>query len=230
MGKLGAVSFDNSVRLSDADRNNAVAALGEALGEGRIDFEEFDKRCATIAKAQYQRELIPLFKDLPQDPIMHTPMDKSGEAFAITGELPVKYYSASEIARAREAGRKPKLGIALISTFAGLFLSPFLITAGIGAGHSILGIGAGLLALLLIPTVWIALFLLKVGPESWHMPSPRQVERERQREIMAMTAEQRALMRAQETQMWAARRQQAGELTGDALELAKRKLGEWNKK
>ena len=33
------------VRLSDLDRSDAVARLSYALGEGRLDSDEFNRRC-----------------------------------------------------------------------------------------------------------------------------------------------------------------------------------------
>jgi len=74
------------------------------------------------------------------------------------------------------------------------------------------------------------LYVAKVGPESWHRPSPRQIERQRMRELKAAGAEERAQMRALEQARWAERRRQASEITGDAMNLAKRKLEQWNQK
>ena len=50
------------------------------------------------------------------------------------------------------------------------------------------------------------------------------------REIQQATAAQRAEQKAIESQMWAQRRQQASELTGEAMNFAKKKFNQWNEK
>ena len=88
----------------------------------------------------------------------------------------------------------------------------------------------GAVAAALIPILWILLYVAKVGPSSWHAPSVRQIEKEQLREIRALTAHERAQQKMIEEKMWADRRMQAGEITGQAMDLAKRKFSEWNKK
>ena len=58
---------------------------------------------------------------------------------------------------------------------------------------------------------------------------PRKIERQQRREILAQTAQERAQQKALEQAQWAERRRQAGELTSEAMNLAKRKLDQWNK-
>jgi hypothetical protein len=54
-----------AVRISDADRETAVARLEEALGEGRITVDEFRQRTEAAYAAVRTGELEPLLADLP---------------------------------------------------------------------------------------------------------------------------------------------------------------------
>lgn len=197
------------IRLSDAERNDAINDLARAVGEGRLSMEEFEERSDDIMRAQTKADLIPVFHDIPSQ--------QSNE---------VKLYSQGDIERAREAGRKPRLTTALVGTF-GLGFGGTAVLATAGGVGMVLG---GLALFTLIPILWIMLYVAKVGPDSWHTPSVRQIERAQQREIRALTAAQRAEQKAIEQQMWAERRQQAGEITGQALDMAKKKFDKWNQK
>lgn len=197
------------MRLSDAERTDAVNDLAQALGEGRLSLDEFEERTDAVMVASTRRELAAVFMDIPT---------KAGSE--------LKVYSQGEVARAFESTRKPRLATAMVGSL-GLFfgaIASFAALSGVTAALT----GTGLL--FLIPALWIMLYVAKVGPESWHRPSLRQIERQRRRELKAATAEERAQMRALEQAQWAERRRQAGEITGDAMNLAKRKLEQWNQK
>jgi hypothetical protein len=56
------------VRISDADREAAVARLEQALGEGRITVDEFRQRAEAAYAAVRSGELEPLLADLPAKP------------------------------------------------------------------------------------------------------------------------------------------------------------------
>lgn len=53
------------IRVSDAERDAAVRALGEHLSTGRIDVAEFDRRCERVIEVRTRGELEALFADLP---------------------------------------------------------------------------------------------------------------------------------------------------------------------
>lgn len=53
------------VRLSDAEREQAVQRLNAALGEGRLDLEEFTQRTDRALACRTRGELDALFADLP---------------------------------------------------------------------------------------------------------------------------------------------------------------------
>jgi hypothetical protein len=54
-------------RVSDADRDRALAELGEALRVGRITADEFDERAGQALAARTGKELTLLLADLPVD-------------------------------------------------------------------------------------------------------------------------------------------------------------------
>ncbi|ACP33932.1 hypothetical protein HMPREF2537_04380 [Corynebacterium sp. HMSC074E01] len=197
------------MRLSDAERTDAVNDLAQALGEGRLTMDEFEERTDAVMQATTRRELAEVFMDIPTK---------------ASSEL--KIYSQGEVARAYQSTRKPRLATAMVGSLGLLFgaIASFGALSGVTAALT----GTGLL--FLIPALWIMLYVAKVGPESWHQPSPRQIERQRMRELKAAGAEERAQMRALEQAQWAERRRQASEITGDAMNLAKRKLEQWNQK
>ncbi|APT93356.1 hypothetical protein CPHO_11170 [Corynebacterium phocae] len=204
-------SFDsfpagNRVRASDAERQDAINLLATAVGEGRLSIEEFEERADRVMRTTTQQELAAIFRDIP-----------------VRAEVEPKEFSRAELERARQAGRRPRLATALIGSGALNFAGVALLVAGDGSG-SLLALLAGLGAFTLIPILWILLYVAKIGPDSWHVPSPRQIERQQIRELRALTARQRAEQKQLESEMWAQRRLQAGELTGEALDLAKRTI------
>lgn len=55
----------SELRLSSADREAAVVALGEHYAEGRLDKDEYDERSDAAWAAKTPSDLQPLFTDLP---------------------------------------------------------------------------------------------------------------------------------------------------------------------
>ena len=53
------------VRVGDAERESAVAALGEHFGAGRLTLEEYDQRSSHAFAARTTGDLARLFGDLP---------------------------------------------------------------------------------------------------------------------------------------------------------------------
>lgn len=65
-GRYGrAVDETGTVRVGDADREAAVAALGEHYGAGRLDLCEYDSRVRAVTAALSRADLVMLFTDLP---------------------------------------------------------------------------------------------------------------------------------------------------------------------
>ncbi len=186
---------ENEVRLSDAERSAAMASLGRALAEGRLSVDEYDQRCREVAAAERRGELSPLFTDLP--------VEQSG----VSGSAVEKLYSAQEIEAAYQAGRRPRAGLLGLST------------VGSVAGAIALSATTPLswLLLAIIPVVAILLYVMKVGPDTWYVPSPRTMEKARIRELKAADRIRSAELRAE-------RRERTAELTGEAMDFAKRAL------
>lgn len=63
------------IRIGDAEREQAVSALGEHYLAGRITQEEYDERAAAAWTAKTVSQLQPLFWDLPvqQKPVTQPP-------------------------------------------------------------------------------------------------------------------------------------------------------------
>ena len=56
---------DQSIRLSDAERDAAAADLGEHFAQGRLTADEHDDRLEQVWKAKTRGEISPIFRDLP---------------------------------------------------------------------------------------------------------------------------------------------------------------------
>jgi uncharacterized protein DUF1707 len=53
------------MRLSDAERDEAINALSEHVRTGRLDLDEYGARSAKVTTAKTRGDLVPLFADLP---------------------------------------------------------------------------------------------------------------------------------------------------------------------
>lgn len=56
---------DGEIRISNAERDEAVATLGAHLSTGRLELAEYEDRCARALAARTRGELEDLFADLP---------------------------------------------------------------------------------------------------------------------------------------------------------------------
>jgi hypothetical protein len=63
------------LRASDAEREDTVAQLHQALGEGRLDLAETEERSGAAYAAQYRDELPALLADLPHSGATRTGTD-----------------------------------------------------------------------------------------------------------------------------------------------------------
>jgi hypothetical protein len=55
-----------NIRISDVERDLAMAALGEHLGTGRLELGEYDTRCTRVIESRTRADLEALFTDLPE--------------------------------------------------------------------------------------------------------------------------------------------------------------------
>lgn len=53
------------LRIGDAEREQAAAALGEHFALGRLTMEEHSERLERVWSARTEADLVPLFRDLP---------------------------------------------------------------------------------------------------------------------------------------------------------------------
>ncbi|HWD06544.1 MAG TPA: DUF1707 domain-containing protein [Amycolatopsis sp.] len=53
------------MRLSDAERQDALDVLSEHVRTGRLDVDEYGTRSAKVTAAKVVTDLVPLFDDLP---------------------------------------------------------------------------------------------------------------------------------------------------------------------
>lgn len=190
------------MRLSDAERNAAMSTLGRAFGEGRLTVDEYDARCQEIARAEFRQDLDPLFVDIPQFQGVSQDVDK--------------LYSAQEIEAAFREGRKIRFGIMGLST------------VGVTVGTVLIGTPMAGLLWFLLPTLWLLLYVMKVGPKSWHVPSARAVDRQRIKELRTAERLRAAELRLAEQDKLAAlraeRRAQTAELTNNAMNFVNKAL------
>jgi Domain of unknown function (DUF1707) len=56
------------LRIGDAERDHAIAELGDHFAAGRLSTEEFEQRVDQAIKARFNDDLDPLFVDLPRTP------------------------------------------------------------------------------------------------------------------------------------------------------------------
>jgi hypothetical protein len=68
----------DELRIGDREREAAVSALGEHYVAGRLTKEEYDERSAVAWQAKNNRDLAPLFVDLPS-------LQQPGRAPAVRG-------------------------------------------------------------------------------------------------------------------------------------------------
>lgn len=185
-----------NMRLSDAERSAAMSTLGRAFAEGRLTIDQYDERCQKIAEAEFHRDLDPLFSDIPRF---------SGQA---TGQVD-KLYSAQEIESAYREGRNIRLGLLGLTTIGGV------------AGAAVAASALSFVFMALIPTMWVLLYIMKVGPKSWYVPSARAVDKQRLRELRTTEQLRAAELRLQNQEqleaLRAERRAQTAELTNKAM-------------
>jgi hypothetical protein len=124
------------IRISDADREVALAALGEHMSAGRLDIDEYGERSAKVTAAKTRGELAGIFTDLPEPHVNFSPPPvKSVTAPTPPGELT---WSDRPLNQRVAAGLVPLLwvaGFALFFTVGGWwwFALPFVFTA-VGRG------------------------------------------------------------------------------------------------
>lgn len=178
-----------------------MSLLGVHFADGRLTVSEYDDRARRAAAATTRGELDALFTDLPVLPEQSGESGKSGGTGPYGADMAV--YSAGEIAERHDRGAKPRAGILALST---IVAAVWAIVAGNG------------LPLFIVPAVGVLLYVLKIGPASWHTPSPAALDRARARRL-------RQEQKLQLEQKRAERKMRQTELTTSAMDAAQRLLG-----
>jgi len=88
---MSTASQDSGLRVSDADRDQAISELSEHFQAGRLSTEEFEDRSGRALQARTRADLAALFTDLPRA--------KPGGPAAATSSSPVGTPAASAPAR-----------------------------------------------------------------------------------------------------------------------------------
>lgn len=187
---------DNLVRVGDADRDRAISLLGVHFADGRLSITEYDERCRAVAAAETRAQISEQFSDLPALPV--TPAGISGAEVTV--------YSAAEIEQYHRRGADPRAGIMALTGVAGVTVAVLL------------GSVASIIPVMAIAVVAILLYVMKIGPESWNVPSPAALERARVRRVRQARQLELEEKRVQ-------RRIRQTELTTDAIDMAHRVIG-----
>jgi len=102
------------IRVSDAERDDAVAELSKHFQAGRLTQEEFEDRSGRAFQARTGRELHGLFTDLPQDAV---------PASSAAGQAPAGGY-------ARRTGGPSVVRVIIACVVAAIIASNTLINTG----------------------------------------------------------------------------------------------------
>jgi hypothetical protein len=73
----------DGIRVSDADRDRAVAELSEHFQSGRLTQDEFEERSGQALQARTGNDLASLFTDLPSRPVLAEPPAAAPEPFPV---------------------------------------------------------------------------------------------------------------------------------------------------
>ena len=125
------------LRLSDAEREAAVNALGEHYAAGRLTKDEYDERSTAAYSAKTASTLRPLFVDLPgPHPFAAAPrtMPRAGAAWpGATWSIPAGATRPPVAPGRRTGNRLPVLPLLLVLVgLAILFNAPWLVFVGFG--------------------------------------------------------------------------------------------------
>ena len=195
-------------RIGDAERQKAMDDLGKHFTAGRLDITEYDNRLTNVTEATMWSDLIPIFSDLPAI----TDTNTSAAMPHAAGISEEAKFSRSEIEENYRSGKRIKLGI-MILTFMAAVSATFVLQDKLVAFTMMMAFLA----------MFVLLYVMKLGPKSWHQPSPRALARQRQRQIaqaQAMQVQAMQLAHAQQmVQQRALRQQRQAEITNAALEV-----------
>ena len=207
-------TMNESYRISDSDRRTALDDLSAAVGEGRISLEEFEERSQAVAQAATFGELSRIFADLPR-PSAGLPPAVIPASFA-GPPLP------------GQPERRPKLAIALTTTVAVPPMALILLVGGLAVGNPFFALASSTILTLIVPLVWIALYVAKVGPDHWHQPTQAQIAAAYKRAELEQQRLEREHEKEQRKIEWKHRREQLTAITDNVMEATKTTVEKWN--
>jgi Domain of unknown function (DUF1707) len=136
---------DGRLRVSDAERDRALAELSDHYQAGRLSTEEFDDRSGQALQARTGAELATLFADLPEDP---TPGIDPSAASRWPDQAVLDRVSPGHLAWAAGRIAAPAIRIALaVAILAAVFGG---LSIGHVIGHELAGLIAPLILVLLV--------------------------------------------------------------------------------
>lgn len=147
------------LRLSDAERDEAVGALAAARTEGRLTEAEHQERASAVRRAVTRADLMPLFADLPDSAPSEQQLPQATATAAVPGPLPAAsspaggYYAPDTH---REPRRSRALGGRIGDTI--MALTPFIAVALFFLFGFTLGFAWSWLWFFLIPVVAIIIY------------------------------------------------------------------------
>ena len=123
-----------TLRVSDADREEAVEELREHCAEGRLGAEELEQRIALALGARTAAELRSALRDLPpRVPDAERALSRAIEAEALQGwSLAARYGSQAVLTRAR---RPNHVLHGVLTLMTGMMWSPIWLLVTLRPGH-----------------------------------------------------------------------------------------------
>ncbi|GDY31368.1 DUF1707 SHOCT-like domain-containing protein [Gandjariella thermophila] len=112
------------IRIGDAEREEALRALGEHMSAGRLDIDEYGERSAQVSTAKTRGDLAALFVDLPEPrPTFSTPAPATTPAAP-----PARPAPADPVRRWEQRPLAQRIGGAVMGVSWILMIPLFLVT------------------------------------------------------------------------------------------------------
>ncbi|CAM3619759.1 DUF1707 domain-containing protein [Kibdelosporangium persicum] len=118
---------DPEIRVGDAEREEALQALGDHMSAGRLDIDEYGERTARVAASKTRGELLELFRDLPDPKPAFFPQVKvHAQALPATAAPAPRRWSTSRAALKAYAALIPVVWVATALLFLFAVRNPFV--------------------------------------------------------------------------------------------------------
>lgn len=126
---LCVAEFEASgIRISDTERESALTALGEHMGAGRLDIDEYGERSAKVSTAKTRAELLDLFTDLPEPhPTFAGATAPAAQQAAAPSSAPARTDASRMVAMRTAAGVLPLVWLGAIALIAAAHFAWFII-------------------------------------------------------------------------------------------------------